>query len=148
MKSGKVTSGVWNWWRTQQILFEQALLGMLISLIVAFACVTLFTLNIIVSFFAILAITCVVATVLCLLFVFGWQLGAMEAISTIMVVGLSVDYSVHLAHAYIESKSKTKWARIRFSLNSVGISILSGAITTVLASITLLFASVGEYIYI
>jgi len=137
MKSARGVCSIWAWWRVQQLLFEQALIGMAISLFVAFVCVTIFTMNIIVSFFTILAITAVVATVLCLLVVFGWNLGAMEAIASIMVVGLSVDYSVHLSHAYVECKSKTRWKRITFAINAVGLSILSGGITTMLAACVL-----------
>lgn len=93
MKSARGVCSEWSWWHVQQKLFEQALLGMLISLVIAFCCVTLFTMNIFMGIFTTIAIASVVIAVLCLLVAFGWQLGAMEAIASIMVVGLSVDYS-------------------------------------------------------
>ena len=34
-------------------------------------------------------------------YVAGWQLGAVEAISLSILVGTSVDYTVHLAEGYI-----------------------------------------------
>ena len=53
-----------------------------------------------------------------------------------------------MAHAYVESKSKTRWARIRHALDSVGISIISGAITTLLASVVLVIAVISTYYFL
>ena len=35
----------------------------------------------------------------------GWELGTVESICLTIVAGFSVDYVVHLAHAYTHSKS-------------------------------------------
>ena len=145
MSSARAACGQWGWWQVQQILFQQALLGILISLIVAFGCILLFTLNVVVSICAIIAVASVVTTILCLLFVFGWNLGVTEAITVIMVVGLSVDYSVHLSHAYCDSKKKHRWSRARDAIEAVGISVFSGAVTTILAALVLTGAVVSTY---
>ena len=34
----------------------------------------------------------------------GWALGIFEAIGLIIVVGLAVDYSVHICHSYNEAR--------------------------------------------
>ena len=60
----------------------------------------------------------------------------------VMVVGLSVDYVVHLAEAYSRSHHPDRLGRTRDSLEEVGISVLSGAITSLGSSIFLLFANV------
>lgn len=33
----------------------------------------------------------------------GWELGVIESVSITVLVGLSVDYVVHLANSYIEA---------------------------------------------
>ena len=59
-----------------------------------------------------------------------------------MVVGLSVDYVVHLAEGYCRSKKYTRKERAQDMLEEVGISVISGAITTLGASALLLIAQI------
>ena len=59
-----------------------------------------------------------------------------------MVVGLSVDYVVHLAEGYHMSKHTDRMTRVQDMLEEVGISVFSGACTTMGAAIFLLFAQI------
>jgi uncharacterized membrane protein YdfJ with MMPL/SSD domain len=59
-----------------------------------------------------------------------------------MVVGLSVDYIVHLAEAYRMSKSSRRLDRVHDMLESIGLSVISGAITTMGAAVFMLFAQI------
>ena len=59
-----------------------------------------------------------------------------------MVVGLSVDYVVHLAEGFCRSKKETRLERTKDMLEEVGISVISGAITTLGASALLLIAQI------
>merc|ERR1719188_39800 len=54
-----------------------------------------------------------------------------------MTVGLSVDYTVHLLHAYNHSSEKTREGRTKACLEAMGITVLSGSVTTLLAAIPL-----------
>jgi len=58
----------------------------------------------------------------------------------VLVVGLSVDYVVHLAEGYGRSKKRDRAGRTYDMLVEVGVSVLSGAITTLGSSAFLLFA--------
>mmetsp|Transcript_62599 Transcript_62599/g.168849 ORF Transcript_62599/g.168849 Transcript_62599/m.168849 type:complete len:204 (+) Transcript_62599:1-612(+) len=60
----------------------------------------------------------------------GWSLGVIEAIIYVMVIGLSVDYVVHLADAYLECPEPSNKERARFMVTRMGISVLSGALTS------------------
>merc|ERR1711988_1185366 len=62
------------------------------------------------------------------------------SICLIVVIGLSVDYSVHLCHSYMESKHASREERTRDALTEMGISVISGAVTTFCASVFLLCA--------
>jgi len=68
----------------------------------------------------------------------GWFLGSIESILIGIIAGFSVDYVVHLAHAY-ESAVGDTYARIKSSFADMGISVLNGMITSVAASIPLFF---------
>ena len=59
-----------------------------------------------------------------------------------MVVGLSVDYVVHLAEGYYMSAHSDRMSRVRDMLEEVGISVFSGACTTLGASLFMLFAQI------
>ena len=59
-----------------------------------------------------------------------------------MVVGLSVDYVVHLAEGYHRSARADRVSRVRDMLEEVGISVFAGACTTLGASIFMLFAQI------
>jgi predicted RND superfamily exporter protein len=68
----------------------------------------------------------------------GWTLGSIESILIALLAGFSVDYVVHLAHAYEIAKGDT-YARLTKAFSDMGISVLNGMITSVAASIPLFF---------
>merc|ERR1719474_2512517 len=76
-----------------------------------------------------------------LMYVFGWEFGFIESISVILVIWFSVDYVVHLANSYLESAAETRFERISFALLTMGVSVVSGAATTMLCGFMLLFPS-------
>mmetsp|Transcript_34054 Transcript_34054/g.77651 ORF Transcript_34054/g.77651 Transcript_34054/m.77651 type:complete len:1269 (+) Transcript_34054:62-3868(+) len=121
----------------QNELISAAVTGIVTALSVAFVCLVLVTFNWYLSLLGLLNITCILAVFLATIPIIGWELGVYECIFLIMTVGLSVDYTVHLLHAYNESHQETRAAKTRESLASMGITVLSGAITTLLASLPL-----------
>lgn len=70
----------------------------------------------------------------------GWELGIAESITIVIVIGLSIDYVVHLANHYVESVYPDRHRKIKVSLRDLGISILSGALTTAGSGFFLFFA--------
>jgi len=68
----------------------------------------------------------------------GWSLGSIESILIGIIAGFSVDYVVHLAHAYKTASGPTE-DRIRTAFADMGISVLNGMITSIAASIPLFF---------
>jgi len=53
-----------------------------------------------------------------------------------------VDYSVHLIHAYGESRAETSEERVRSALKTLGISLIGGVATTFGAALFLWFAEI------
>ena len=72
-------------------------------------------------------------------------MGVAESIGTIMVIGFSVDYVVHLAAHYVHSAAITRFPRTTESLGEMGISIFSGAMTTIGSSAFLYGAELGIF---
>ena len=66
----------------------------------------------------------------------GWTLGTVEAILISILAGFSVDYVVHLAHAYSHSYGTVN-ERIVATFSEMGSPVFSGMCTSVLASLPL-----------
>ena len=70
----------------------------------------------------------------------GWTVSAIESICLTILVGLSVDYTIHLANSWRESVGlKDREKRLQATLLEIGISVFSASITTFLACIPLFF---------
>lgn len=59
-----------------------------------------------------------------------------------MVVGLTVDYVVHLSEGYHMSKRSDRMSRVQDMLETMGLSVFSGACTTLGASLFMFFAQI------
>jgi predicted RND superfamily exporter protein len=91
-----------------------------------------------VALFASLSIMSVLVSVVGVMVMLGWELGSIEATLIGIIAGFSVDYVVHLAHAYEIAKGDT-YSRLTEAFGDLGISVFNGMITSVGASIPLFF---------
>lgn len=94
------------------------------------------------GFIATLIICCITVTVVGLIPLSGWKLGVLESLNLTLVVGLAVDYVVHLAEGYHSSVKKDRNGKVQDMLEDVAISVVSGALTTLGASLFMLFAKI------
>ncbi len=140
----------WQWMISERAFIRNALVGMAISISVALIVLILSTRNVFVGGLATITIAGIVATVLGLMQVLGWELGITESISSVIVIGFSVDYVVHYANAYMEAEEHrpagaphlTRYERMRMALTLMGVSVLAGALTTFGAGVFLFGAIV------
>jgi len=56
--------------------------------------------NILLSLLAIISVAVVIVSVVALMVFQGWELGVSESIAVVIMIGLAVDYVVHLAADY------------------------------------------------
>merc|ERR1719199_523947 len=84
----------------QAIYRTSSIRGALIGVAIAFAVLLAATWSPLVSLFATLSILCTMLSVIGFTTMIGWKLGAIEAILISILAGFSVDYVVHLGHAY------------------------------------------------
>ncbi|CAM9956796.1 unnamed protein product, partial [Phaeothamnion confervicola] len=113
---------------------------MIISVTVAIIVVGLATMNwMVVPFVAVCLVTTLLMT-LAILVLVGWRINVVESISITIAAGLSVDYVVHILHAY-QDVYGDRQIRIQGSLTKMGVSVTSGVLTTVGAVFVLLFCN-------
>jgi len=125
---------------------SSAIQGIIIAMPLAFVIMIFSTQNWIIALFAVLDICGVMATELAFMYICGWDFGLSESLSIIIIIGFSVDYVVHLANAYLESSSPTRNERLSFSLLTMGISVVSGAVTTFGAGFFLIFPEITFFV--
>jgi predicted RND superfamily exporter protein len=98
--------------------------------------------NWIVSLLATLTIGLITCCVVGVIPMAGWKLGVLESLNLTLVVGLSVDYVVHIAQHYVREHQSKRLARVQSTLGHVGISVLSGACSTLGASVFMFGAKI------
>ena len=119
----------------------------MLSNVICLASVLLFTRNIIISLYTMLSIVLIVATLLGIIFgAAGYPFGAIEAVGVTIFVGLSVDYILHAAHGYSESKQTGRKNKVTDMLTRLGISIVGGALTTAGSCIFLFFCHIFLFV--
>ena len=90
-------------------IVSSTLSSWVMSNLICLVSVLLFTQNIMISLYTMLAIVLIVATLLGVIFgIAQYPFGAIEAVGVTIFVGLSVDYCLHTAHGYSGSKSASR----------------------------------------
>ena len=81
-----------------------------------------------------------------MLFFWGMTIDTISCMCIVLIVGLCVDYSVHIAHAFSVAQGETGGEKARVALTTMGPAILNGGVTTVLALSLLGFSKSYAYI--
>mmetsp|Transcript_56703 Transcript_56703/g.132206 ORF Transcript_56703/g.132206 Transcript_56703/m.132206 type:complete len:303 (-) Transcript_56703:66-974(-) len=131
-----VTSSSFSQMQVEQSILQSTVASFGLSVGVSLVSVLLFTGNIVLSISTVMSTVLVVATLFGFaMTVMRWEFGAVQAIGMTTFVGVSVDYMLHLSHAYYHSKSLTRKEKVRDAMVHLGSAILGGAATTAGATI-------------
>ncbi|KAK3092390.1 hypothetical protein FSP39_002236 [Pinctada imbricata] len=142
----QLTRQSWHWIYVQKALADNAVLGIIIGVSIAFPILTLATMNIVIGFLATTSICCTTICVIGVIPSAGWKLGLLVSLNMCLVVGLAVDYVVHLAEGYHLSLHKDRLSRTRDMLEEMGMSVFSGACTTLGASLFMFLSQVQFFL--
>jgi predicted RND superfamily exporter protein len=132
---------------------DNAITGIIIGLTCSLILLTIATTNVIIGVMASMTIAMVTCGVLGMISLVGWSLGLLESLNLTLIVGLAVDYVVHLAEGYMILEDEDRVTRVKYTLGHVGISVFSGACTTLgsaifmLAAKILFFSQFGIFIF-
>jgi len=144
----------WVFMHTQEVLFQGAFIGIGVSLAIAYVVLAVSTFNPYLSLLATINIMFVVVCILGGTWLRGWEMGTIESISATILVGLSVDYVVHFANAYMESDTDTRYEKLHDALIEMGGTVMGGAVTSLGASFMLFicqfqyFAKFGFFMFL
>ena len=134
------TTDHWSWMATMATLFRSCAEGIGVSLALAAIVLLIANSNWITMLLAMTSIVGIMCASFGGMAAMGWQISILEAICLIIAVGMAVDYTVHLMHAYNDSPNASSFAKARDALTEVGVSVVGGAFTTMLAAAPLFTA--------
>ncbi|XP_060082462.1 uncharacterized protein LOC132561782 [Ylistrum balloti] len=138
----QLTRDIWHWLYVQKEMEKNAVTGIAVGVSLAFPILCLSTMNVIVGSFATLSICCTTICVIGVIPTAGWKLGLLTSLNMTMLVGLAVDYVVHLAEGYRNSLHKDRLNRTRDMLEEMATSVFSGACTTLGAALFMFLAKI------
>jgi len=137
--------GGWQflWADTLEALRASLYEGLAICFPLAFVVLVFATANLLVSLYAIFGIVLIVASVLGTIeYIYGWDLGVVESLMGSLVVGFSVDYTIHLGHMFVvagnEHDIRHRVDRFSFAIRKMGGTVVGGAVTTLGAGLFML----------
>ena len=129
----------WLWPSTSDALISGAISGLLLVFVLAFVVLNVASGNVIISIIAVMTIAGIVSTVMGvgIRAMMGWDLGTAESITIVILIGFSMDYTLHLSDAYMESPHSNRADRTRDAMTHLGISVTAGALTTLISGLFL-----------
>jgi protein dispatched 1 len=143
LSSIRQTGGMsWAWMPTEKAFVSSAIQGIMISMLFSFAVLLIATRNLIQAFVSFLCVTIIIIWVVAIMVLKGWELGVSESVAVVIVIGLSVDYVIHLSSDYMHSSHQSRHEKIQQAFAEMGVSIFSGSISTIGAGACLFMTSV------
>lgn len=132
------------------VVFEgEAIMNIMSALAAVLVLLLLFTANLIVSLFVLLCVGLVDLFLLSMMSFWGLTLNSVSIVNCVIAIGLAVDYSAHIGHAYLTveppeeqdgkrlSNHEKRVFKARGALKQMGPSVFHGAFSTFLAIVVL-----------
>ena len=98
---------------SERAFLESATTGMTAAVGFSFLILLVATGNILISVYAIISVSIVIVSVVAIMVFQGWELGVSESIAVVIMIGLAVDYVVHLAADYKHSVKPSRQDKIQ-----------------------------------
>lgn len=140
------TSDFWPEVLMEVVAVNSAIYGVVLSIIICMIAVMIFTGHVLLLLIIFICIAEMVCLVVGIFYMLHWEIGGVEAVSLSILVGSSVDYCVHLVEGYIlaaqacpvkDNPAKARQWRTSAAFSHIGVSILSSALTTIIAAVPL-----------
>lgn len=130
----------------QKAIASGTYFSILLSLGAAALLMLLTSLNLLLTFYAMVTITLAIAVTIGCFVLLGWHLNIVESITISLAVGLSIDFTIHYGMSYRLSKEKYRLARTRESFSRVGSAIVMAALTTFAAGAAMMPSRIVPYL--
>jgi hypothetical protein len=150
------TSELWTRAITEVVAVLGTLSGIGFVLVTTFLAIWLFTASVKAAFICTCVLLCVLSTTTGLFWLYGWELGIVEAVGVSILLGACVDYPAHVIERFVDIDENNdddhsgnlyliRKARVTTSITSVGVSVLNASATTVCSCSILIFCTVQVF---
>jgi len=133
LQYGVHTCAKWSVLATETAFFHSVTTALTVTPFVSMGAIAVFSRSLIISYVALYTLIAMVLTLLGVMKLFAIPLGVTSALALSLVVGMSVDYIIHIAHAYKHSIFADRFYKSRATIFARASSILSAAATTLIA---------------
>ena len=148
MRNGWFVSEL-DFYDLQRTLSQDTLIAIGVSMGIALVVLLLVTLNILISLYAILTITCIIFVTVGILVLLGWKMNVLESIAVSVAIGLAVDFSLHYGvHYRMCPDGDDRESAVTFAISRMGGPTAMAALTTAAAGAFMLPSTVLAYIQI
>jgi len=130
-----------NFGRYEQyaVFAKETQISVTASLVTIFLIVLLMMADVKAAVLVLFIVGLVVMDLLAALMIWGESLNLLIMTTIIMAIGISVDYNAHIAHAFQAADGENPTERIKNTLDSIGVSVINGGISTLLAVFVISF---------
>ena len=148
------TSALWIKMFTEVSAINGVVYAIVIIAFCAFVAIYVFTGHVRMATLVVANVFAMLSTILGYFKIAGWSLGIVEAISALVLIGSSVDYSLHVAESFVDcstanhnsNRNLGRAALVTQSLTVIGVSVFHAAATTILSVVCLLFCGVVLFV--
>jgi len=123
-------------WETDQIIGYELLRNIGLALAAIFTVIFILLPNIRISVMVFLTVVLTLVDIVGFLHFWSITIDIISCVNIVLAVGLCVDYSVHIGHAYLTAEGSSH-QRTLSALTTIGSAVLNGGITTYLALVLL-----------
>ena len=116
------------------ITSRETIRNLIIAAITVFVVTSPFLVDCTVAILVLFNFAALICELFGLMFIWGVSLNAVSMINLVMAVGFAVDYSAHIAHAYVVSNKLSANERVVDALSTLGASVFMGGKSTSLQS--------------
>jgi len=153
---GWQTAEAWWWMDTISHMRDGAYSAAGITLLLSAVIILLSTRNVVVTVFSVGAISAILAATVATVVGMGWTLGFLEGICFSILIGLSVDFVIHVGHAYVQAgeeydaeggqEEPDRNTMARAAVSRMGFPVVSAGLTTLMSAIILFFCTISFFV--
>eukprot|EP00931_Biecheleriopsis_adriatica_P026524 TRINITY_DN16141_c0_g3_i1.p1 TRINITY_DN16141_c0_g3~~TRINITY_DN16141_c0_g3_i1.p1 ORF type:complete len:1263 (-),score=174.17 TRINITY_DN16141_c0_g3_i1:157-3672(-) len=147
LANGFHSSYKWRFMSTIENMAIACIAACCISTGIVFVILLITMQNLVVVGLIILHVMAVCITLIAFFVLEGRSLGVIESVTATLLVGLSVDYLVHVGSAYLDQPETTpRGERTLRALSHIGGSVLAACATSLLSAVCLCFATITFFV--
>jgi predicted RND superfamily exporter protein len=129
-------SSAYNEWETYKVIEKELYQNIGLALLAVLLVTVLLIAHVLTAGLVFACVLLTIVDILGLMYVWGLYIDTVAVINLVLAVGLSVDYSAHVAHCFM-TKTGSRKERVAKAMEDIGVPVINGAISTFLAVVVL-----------